>query len=50
MGLVIDTHFFIDIENQRIKIEKLDELSIYGEAYIASITASELLTGIQYGS
>jgi tRNA(fMet)-specific endonuclease VapC len=46
MGLVIDTNFFIDIENNRLEIEKLDNFSSYGEAYIASVTASELLTGI----
>jgi tRNA(fMet)-specific endonuclease VapC len=46
MGLVIDTNFFIDIENKRLGIEKLNDFSSYGESYIASVTASELLTGI----
>jgi predicted nucleic acid-binding protein len=46
MGLVIDTNFFIDIEKNQLQIEKLDNFSSYGEAYIASVTASELLIGI----
>ena len=46
MGLVIDTNFFIDIENKRLPIEKLNDFSSYGEAYIAAVTASELLTGV----
>ncbi|KTD35960.1 tRNA(fMet)-specific endonuclease VapC [Legionella nautarum] len=46
MGLVIDTNFFIDIENKRLEIEKLNDFSSYGDAYIASVTASELLAGI----
>ena len=43
MGLVIDTNFFIDFENKRLGVEKLDDFSSHGEAYIASVTASELL-------
>jgi tRNA(fMet)-specific endonuclease VapC len=46
MGLVIDSNFFIDIENKRLTIEKLSDFYSYGEAYIAAITASELLTGV----
>ena len=46
MGLVIDTNFFIDIENKRLAIEKLNDYASQGEAYIASVTASELLTSI----
>lgn len=46
MGLVIDTNFFIDIENKRLSIEKIESFSSYGEAFIASITAAELLTGV----
>ena len=46
MGLVIDTNFFIDIENKRLKLENLDNFSSHGDAYIASITASELLMGV----
>jgi predicted nucleic acid-binding protein len=46
MGLVIDTNFFIDIENKRLKFEKLADFNSYEEAYIAAVTASELLTGV----
>ena len=46
MGLVIDTNFFINIENKRLPIDKLNDFAIHGDAYIASITASELLAGI----
>ena len=46
MGLVIDTNFFIDIENKKLTLEKLDDFSSYEEAYIASVTASELLAGV----
>lgn len=46
MGLIIDTNFFIDIENKRLNLNKLAEYSEYGEAYIASVTVSELLTGV----
>jgi tRNA(fMet)-specific endonuclease VapC len=46
MGLVIGTNFFIDVENKRLNIEKLESYSSYEEAYIASVTASELLAGI----
>jgi predicted nucleic acid-binding protein len=50
MGLVIDTNFFIDMENKRLSIEKLDGFSSYGEAFIASISAAELLAGVHLAS
>ncbi len=46
MGLVIDTNFFINVENQRTNIDKLESYSNYGEAYMASISVSELLMGV----
>lgn len=46
MGLVIDTNIFIDVENRRLNLSRLADFSHYGEAYIAAITVSELLTGI----
>jgi predicted nucleic acid-binding protein len=47
MGLVIDTNVFIDAENGRLDLDSLDTFSEdYGEAYIAAITVSELLTGV----
>jgi predicted nucleic acid-binding protein len=46
MGLVIDTNFFIDVENKRLNLDRLEAFSEYGEAYIAAITVSELLVGV----
>lgn len=46
MGLVIDTNVFIDAENGRVNLNNLDSFSGYGDAYIAAITVSELLTGV----
>lgn len=46
MGLVIDTNVFIDVENKRFDLSRLAEFAHYGEAYIAAITVSELLTGV----
>lgn len=46
MGLVIDTNVFIDVENGRLNLNSLDTFSDYGDAYIAAITVSELLTGV----
>ncbi len=46
MGLVIDTNIFIDAENGRLNLSSLDSFSDYGDAYIAAITVSELLTDI----
>ena len=46
MGIVIDTNVFIDAENGRFDLNSLEALSDYGDAYIAAITISELLTGV----
>lgn len=46
MGLIIDTNVFIDAEQHRLNLKELTVLSEYGEAYIAAITASELLAGV----
>jgi len=46
MGLVIDTNVFIDAENGRLDLNNLDVFSEYGDAYIAAVTVSELLTGV----
>lgn len=46
MGLIIDTNVFIDAENGRLDLESLKTFSDYGDAYIAAITVSELLTGV----
>lgn len=47
MGIVIDTNFFIDIENKRLNLDRLQSFSEYGEGYIAAVTVSELLIGVQ---
>ena len=49
MGLVIDTNFFIDVENKR-RLINLDKFSDYGGAYISAITVSELLAGVHLAS
>ena len=41
MGLIIDTHFFINVENEWLDLSALNKFTDYGEAYIAAITASE---------
>ena len=46
MGTVIDTNVFIDAENGRLDLNSLDALSDDGDAYIAAITISGLLTGV----
>ncbi|MDB4263056.1 type II toxin-antitoxin system VapC family toxin [Porticoccaceae bacterium] len=46
MGLVIDTNVFIDAENGRFDLAALNDYTAYGEAFIAAITVSELLTGV----
>lgn len=46
MGLVIDTNVFINVENKRFDLSRLADFTHYGEAYIAAITVSELLTGV----
>ncbi len=50
MGIVIDTNFFIDVENNRSKLDRLEEFTEYGDAYIAAVTASELLVGVHLAS
>jgi predicted nucleic acid-binding protein len=47
MGLVIDTNVFINAENGRFDLHTLSNYSDYGDAYIAAVTVSELLTGVQ---
>ena len=46
MGLVIDTNVFINAENDRFDLDTLAQYAHYGEAYIAAVTVSELLTGV----
>ena len=46
MGLVIDTNVFINAENDRFDLDTLAQYANYGEAYIAAVTVSELLTGV----
>jgi len=46
VGLVIDTNVFIDAENGRLDLGSIVSLSDYGDAYIAAVTVSELLTGV----
>lgn len=46
MGIVIDTNVFIDAENGRFDLTNLETLADYGDAYIAAITVSELLSGV----
>lgn len=46
MGLVIDSNIFIDAEHQRLVWSELKIIQAYDEAYIAAITASELLAGV----
>jgi tRNA(fMet)-specific endonuclease VapC len=46
MGLVIDTNVFINAENDRFDLDTLAQYADYGEAYIAAVTVSELLTGV----
>jgi len=46
MGLIIDTNFFIDVENKRLNLDKLSTFTDYGEAFIAAVTVSELLVGV----
>ena len=50
MGLVIDTNFFINVENNRAKMQELDSYTSYGEVYISAITAAELLLGVHLAS
>lgn len=46
MGLVIDTNVFIDAENARFDLASLALFTDYGDAFIAAVTVSELLTGV----
>ena len=46
MGLVIDTNVFINAGNDRFDLDTLAQYADYGEAYIAAVTVSELLTGV----
>ena len=46
MGLVVDTNFFIDVERKKLSLDNLSQFEQYGDAYIAAITASELLVGV----
>jgi len=46
MGLVIDTNVFINAANDRFDLDTLAQYADYGEAYIAAVTVSELLTGV----
>ena len=46
MGLVIDTNVFVDAENNRFDLKKLALFADYGDAFIAAVTVSELLTGV----
>ena len=48
MGIIIDTNVLIDVEHTRKKWEDISERFVeYGEAFISSITASELLIGVE---
>lgn len=44
--MIIDTNVFIDAENGRLQLNRLNHFAHYGEAYISVITMSELLAGI----
>ena len=46
MGIIIDTNVFIDAENGRLDLTKLDSLSTDSDVYLAAITVSELLMGV----
>lgn len=46
MGIIIDTNVFIDVENGRLDLSKLDSLAEDDDVYIAAITVSELLAGV----
>lgn len=47
MGLVIDTNVFIDAERGRFDLASLSDYAHHGGAYIAAISVSELLAGVQ---
>lgn len=46
MGILIDTNIFIDAENDRFDLDRLNRYAKYGDVFIAAITASELLAGV----
>lgn len=46
MGIVVDTNFFIDVEQRRKQFAQLVEVVGDDAVYIAAVTASELLTGV----
>ena len=46
MGLVIYTSIFIDAENGRIDLSNLSSLAHYGSAYVAAVSVSVLLQGV----
>lgn len=46
MGLLIDTNIFIDAENDRFDLNKLQSYEHYSDAYMAAVTMSELLLGV----
>lgn len=47
MGLVLDTNVFIHHERTKQAID-FSKWSTYGDVYISSVTASELLVGVHY--
>lgn len=47
MGLVLDTNVFIHFEREKRGID-FSKWESYGDVYISSVTASELLVGIHY--
>lgn len=46
MGMIIDTNVFIDAENGRLQLNRLNHFAHYGEAFISVVTMSELLAGV----
>ena len=48
MGIIIDTNVFIGIEHTRKKWTNISErFAEHGDAFISSVTASELLVGVE---
>ncbi len=43
---MIDSNIFFDVENGRLDFEALSVFSKYEDAFIAAVTASELLSGV----
>ncbi len=46
MGLIVDTNIFIDAENGRFDLSRLEQYAGHGDAYIAAITVAELYLGV----